>query len=85
MWVGGQKYMSFHQVLSSSGIYTYRYVFCVCAYCVCLFMFLTAGAAEIVRSICLAVAHLHHMHIAHRDLKVMLQDQFIIGGASYTV
>ena len=27
-------------------------------------------AAEIVRSICLAVAHLHYMNIAHRDLKV---------------
>ena len=27
-------------------------------------------AANIVRSICLAVAHLHHMNIAHRDLKV---------------
>ena len=29
-----------------------------------------AGAAEIVRAISLAVAHLHNMHIAHRDLKV---------------
>ena len=28
------------------------------------------AAAEIVRSICLAVAHLHHQYIAHRDLKV---------------
>lgn len=26
-------------------------------------------AAEIVRSVCLAVAHLHYMNIAHRDLK----------------
>ena len=27
-------------------------------------------AAEVVRCISLAVAHLHHMDIAHRDLKV---------------
>jgi serine/threonine protein kinase len=26
-------------------------------------------AAEIIRSISLAVAHLHHMQVAHRDLK----------------
>ena len=29
-----------------------------------------AEAAGIVRSICLAVGHLHYMNIAHRDLKV---------------
>lgn len=28
-------------------------------------------AAEIIRSVCLAVAHLHYMNIAHRDLKVI--------------
>ena len=27
-------------------------------------------AAEIIRSVCLAVGHLHYMNIAHRDLKV---------------
>lgn len=27
-------------------------------------------AAEIMREICIAVAHLHRMNIAHRDLKV---------------
>lgn len=31
--------------------------------------FTEKAAAEIVRSICLAVAHLHHQYIAHRDLK----------------
>ena len=30
-----------------------------------------AEAAEIVRAISLAVAHLHHLNIAHRDLKVL--------------
>ena len=29
-------------------------------------------AAEIVRSISLAVDHLHHLNIAHRDLKVIV-------------
>ena len=29
-------------------------------------------AAEIIRFVCLAVAHLHHMQLAHRDLKVRL-------------
>lgn len=28
-------------------------------------------AAEVVRCISLAVAHLHHMQVAHRDLKVI--------------
>ena len=46
---------------------------CACYMYVYLCLFLTAGAAEIVRSVCLAVAHLHHMHIAHRDLKVMYE------------
>ena len=30
-----------------------------------------SDAAEIVRSFSIAVAHLHHMNIAHRDLKVL--------------
>ena len=34
--------------------------------------FLITEAAEIIRCVSLAVAHLHHMQIAHRDLKVRL-------------
>lgn len=37
-----------------------------------LIYFVITEAAEIVRGVSLAVAHLHHMQIAHRDLKVRL-------------
>jgi len=36
------------------------------------FLYHSTEAAEIVRSISLAVAHLHHMNVAHRDLKVRM-------------
>jgi len=34
------------------------------------FCFLIVEAAEIMRSICLAINHLHSMNIVHRDIKV---------------
>ena len=56
----------FHMYLYMMNIYIRIYMYM----CVYKHMLLIAGAAEIVRSISLAVAHLHLMHIAHRDLKV---------------
>lgn len=42
-------------------------------------VFNPSEAANIIRSISLALAHLHHMNIAHRDLKVG------VWGAKYDV
>ena len=46
---------------------------------------MSAGAAEIMRAICLAVAHLHNMHIAHRDLKVCSTLTITVHSYSYTL
>ena len=52
-------------------MYTHVHVqLCVCGYLSWGYNVSYVGAAEIVRSISLAVAHLHRMNIAHRDLKV---------------
>jgi len=46
------------------------------------FCFSLVEAAEIMRSICLAINHLHNMNIVHRDIKVRIEVHDIV--ISYT-